>query len=573
MLSIISCHIRAPSVLRRAHPIARALAALTTVAVLAPVLVAATIPADDARIVKVTVYRDRAEVVERAVVQLPTGASTIEFGGIPIGVESDSVRVAAEGVPATLGTVEIRELVVEPVETPEWQAAQDEVRRLEREIGALDEDDAVDKELFKFLRAMGKVTAESAARDLGEARADPEAMNGIYEMMQSRLRALGNAKLERQEQRRELQEQLDLATARMRTLRPAASIRSRVAAVAVESSGPGRLTLRLSYLVPGASWRPTYRATLDADAGEVALIAEGVVRQATGQDWSGVELHLSSASPAVGVQPPMLVSWFLRPLNPNSIEEKVVVSAEAPVRGRFYQNVLTLTPGVQDGDDVSVASGAFETEIVRSAYNVAFRVPGDSDVPADGTDHRVVLRQETLKANVVHRTVPGVEDRAFLTAVTTSPKAYPLLAGPVRVFTGGAYLGSFPLKETGPGVELTIPFGVDNRIEVLRVPEPEMKSREGWTGKQKQVHKVERTIVTNLMDREATLVLEDRLPVSEDERIVVQIGDATTQGYRDSERRPGVKLWTIELAPGEKREIVLDYTVRYPREITLPGLE
>jgi uncharacterized protein (TIGR02231 family) len=549
------------------------LAALTAAALLTPVLVAATIPADDARIVKVTVYRDRAEVIERAVVQLPAGSSTIEFGGIPFGVESDSVRVAAEGVPATLGTVEIRNLVEEPVETPEWQAAQDEVRRLERAIAALDEDDAVDQELLKFLRAMGKVTAESSARDMGEARADPEAMNGIYEMMQSRLRALANAKLERGEQRRDLREELELATAHMRTLRPAASIRSRVAAVAVESSGAGRLTLRLSYLVPGASWRPTYRATLDAEAGELALVAEGVVRQSTGQDWSGVELHLSSASPAMGVQPPMLMSWFLRPVNPNSIEESQGALAMEAKDARFYQNTYDLAPGIVDGHAEPVPAAPLETEIVRSAYNVAFRVPGSSDVPADGTDHRMVLRQETLRANVVHRTVPGADDRAFLTAVTTSPDAFPLLAGPVRVFTGGAYLGSFSLKETGPGVELTIPFGVDNRIEILRVPEPEMKSREGWTGKQKQVHKMERTIVHNLMDRPATLVLEDRLPVPEDERIDVQVGDATTQGYRDSERRPGVKLWTIELAPGEKREIVLDYTVRWPRDLYLPGLE
>ena len=430
----------------------------------------------------------------------------------------------------------------------------------------------MDQELLKFLRSMGKVTAETSARDMGEGRADPEAMNGIYEMMQTRLRALGNAKLERGERRRELKEALELATARMRTLRPAASIRSRVAAVAVESSGSGRLTVRLSYLVPGASWRPTYRATLDADGGEVALVAEGVVRQATGQDWSGVELHLSSASPAKGVAPPMLIPWFLRPDLAFSRARGAFAEVD-PEADLYYQNTLQLAPGVADGDGVPVSAEALQTEIVRSAYNVAFRVPGSSDVPADGTDHRMVLRHETLKANVVHRTVPGVDDRAFLTAVTTSPEAYPLLAGPVRVFTGGAYLGSFPLKETGPGVELTVPFGVDNRIEVLRVPEPEMKSREGWTGKQKQVHKVGRTIVTNLMDHEATLVIEDRLPVSEDERIVVQIGDGTTQGYRDSERRPGVKLWTIELAAGEKREIVLDYTVRYPREMNLPGLE
>lgn len=548
-----------------------ALAAFTAFALLAPAVLAATVPADDARIVKVTVYRDRAEVVERAVVELPPGASTVEFAGIPIGVESDSVRVAAEGVPATLGTVEIREIAQEPVETAEWQATQDEVRRLERELALLDEGDAVDRELFQFLQAMGTVAADRSAREMGEARADPEAMNGIYEIMQSRLRGLAESKLERQEQRRELSEELELATARMRTLRPAASIRSRVAAVAVESSRAGRLTVRLSYLVPGASWRPTYRATLDADAGEVSLVAEGVVRQSTGQDWSGVELHLSSASPAVGVEPPMLVSWFLRPFNSNSVEELEGAFAFKTEEGHVYQNVLTPAPVVQQ--EPSVSATPLETEIVRSAYNVSFRVPGSSDVPADGTDHRMVLRQETLKANVVHRTVPGIDDRAFLTAVTTSPEAYPLLAGPVRVFTGGAYLGSFPLKETGPGVELTIPFGMDNRIEVLRVPEPEMKSREGWTGKHKQVHRTERTIVTNLMDRPATLVVEDRLPVSEDERIVIQIGDATTLGYRDSERRPGVKLWTIELAPGEKREIVLDYTVRWPRDVQLPGLE
>ena len=150
MFNIIPSQIRFPSALRRTRSIVRALGAITAVALLTPVFFAAAIPADDARIVKVTVYRDRAEVVERAVVQLPAGASTIEFGGIPIGVESDSVRVAAEGVPATLGTVEIRELVVEPVETPEWQAAQDEVRRLEREIAALDEDDAVDQEPVSY---------------------------------------------------------------------------------------------------------------------------------------------------------------------------------------------------------------------------------------------------------------------------------------------------------------------------------------------------------------------------------------------------------------------------------------
>jgi uncharacterized protein (TIGR02231 family) len=544
---------------------------LAVLAVLVTLVTAeAAIPASDARIVEVTVYRDRAEAVREATVDLPAGASTIEFSGIPYGIEPDSVRVTAEGVPATLGAVEIQDFVEEPRETEEWRAARDEVQRLERQVSEFDESDAVDGRLRDFLNSLGEVTAKKTSSEMTEGRADPETIKAIYALMETKLRSLADAKLDRKDRRRELGEQLKVARARLQTLRPQTAIRWRVAAVEVEAARAGRLSLRLSYLAPGASWVPTYRATLDADSNEVTLISEGVVRQSTGEDWSGVELHLSSASPARGVEPPMLMSWVLRPSMPARggfavIEERV---AEADVDGRIYQNILTLAPGTAD-EPAAVA----ETEVVRSAYNVSFRVLGASDVPADGRDHRVTLRRETLDANVVHRTVPGIDARAFLTAVTTSPREYPLLAGRVRVFTGGAYLGSFPLKETGPGVELTIPFGVDNRVEIIRVPEPEKRSREGWTGKQRQVHKYERTIVHNLMDREVTLVLEDRLPVSEDERIVVEMGEKTTPGYKDSERRPGVKLWTIELAGGEKREIELEYTVRHPRDIHLVGLE
>jgi hypothetical protein len=67
--------------------------------------------------------------------------------------------------------------------------------------------------------------------------------------------------------------------------------------------------------------------------------------------------------------------------------------------------------------------------------------------------------------------------------------------------------------------------------------------------------------------------LEDRVPVSEDERIEVEMDMSTTPGSRPSERRPGVLLWTFDLAAGETREIVLAYRVRYPRDLLVPGLD
>jgi uncharacterized protein (TIGR02231 family) len=342
-----------------------------------------------------------------------------------------------------------------------------------------------------------------------------------------------------------------------------------VAAVELEAQRSGSLTLRLAYVVPRAMWYPSYRATLDATTGDVSWVAEGVVRQNTGEDWSQVDMRLSTASPAQGVEPPFLTPRVLRPAESLALGE---ARGAMEKEERFYQNVSPLAPGVADASVEEAATS--QAALVKSAYNVAFSVPGASDVPADGRDHRVALRSETLPGKLVHRTVPGMTSLAYLTSVTRSPAEYPLLAGTVRVFAESAYLGSFRLDETGPGLELTVPFGVDNRLEVIRVELPKSAGKQGLTGKQREVEYAYRTQLHNLQDRPVTLVLEDRIPVSEDERIVVELDDKkTTEGFEDSPRRPGVKLLTLDLEPGEKREILFAYSVRYPKDLAVAGLE
>jgi uncharacterized protein (TIGR02231 family) len=557
--------VRVPHRLLCSTATALPLLAFPLVLVASGVTRAASIEAPGGRIVEVTVFRDRAEMIREVRVDLPAGASTVELAGIPFGVESDSLRLSAEGVPAILGAVEIREQAEEPAETEEWIAARDEVRRLEAEIAALQAAAGVDDELRSFLGSIRAATATTESTKLGEGKADPETISTVYTILRDRLGELSRGRLERADRERELREKLEVAKAKLATVRPRAGIRSRVATVEVETSRAGALELRLAYVAPGASWRPSYRASLDAASGDVNLVAEGVVRQNTGEDWTGVTLRLSTASPARGVEPPLLTSWVLRPVVPEEVAKRQRSLEKDEAKVGAYQNVLSLAPGVPAAETPAEA-GVAEAGLSRSAYNVAFEVPGRSDVPADG------LRTETLAGNLVYRTVPQFAPLAYLTSVTTSPADYPLLAGPVRVFAGGAYLGSFPLEEKGPGVELTLPFGADNRVEVVRLPQPKSSGRSGF-GKQREVEMEFRTQVHNLLDHPVKLVLEDRVPVSEDDRIEVEIGKQTTPGYRDSERRPGVKLWTVDLEAGEKREFVLAYTVRYPRDMVVPGIE
>src|SRR5882757_11538431 len=57
----------------------------------------------DAPIVAVVVYPDRARVTRRGRITVPAGDQTVYVGGLPLGLQEDSVRVAGRGPAAVLG--------------------------------------------------------------------------------------------------------------------------------------------------------------------------------------------------------------------------------------------------------------------------------------------------------------------------------------------------------------------------------------------------------------------------------------------------------------------------------------
>jgi uncharacterized protein (TIGR02231 family) len=541
-----------------------------------PAAQAMTVDATKARIVDVTAYPDRAEVVREVTVDVPSGASMVQFKDIPATAEADSLRVTAKGVPAVLGAVTIRMRADAPKETPEQIALRDEVKRLERELAKLASQDRVSAELRDFLKSLRASTAQRSSEEIGAGKSDPASIAAVYDLMARRLNELGESALTRSDAAAKLARDLEIARAKLSAAPAAGSIRSRVADAEIDAKQAGPLTLRLSYLVAGASWTPAYRATLDPASGEIALVSEAVVRQGTGEDWNGVSLRLSTAAPARGVAPPEMESLLLRPM-PAERDFKTAaggIAYERPAPARFHQNNLPIAPDLQAYDALEKKDAEIaQAEIVHSAYNVAFEVPGKPDVPADGADHRVVLRQESLPGTLTYRAAPSLEEAVFLTSVVRAPAQYPLLAGAMRVLAGGAYLGVYGVPETAPGAELNPPFGRDNRIKIARVEQPEVRSFEGLTNRTGQVAHQSKTTVENLRDRAVTVVVEDRVPVSEDERIVVEMGKATTADHTPSKTRPGVVSWKLTLAPHEKKDVVLSYTVRYPKEMLVAGLE
>ncbi|WP_224246544.1 DUF4139 domain-containing protein [Hyalangium gracile] len=69
-----------------------------------------------------------------------------------------------------------------------------------------------------------------------------------------------------------------------------------------------RAELSVEYFIPGARWAPSYQCRLSRDCRQVELVMRALVCQASGEDWRGVKLVLSTAAPMTWTELPELSS-------------------------------------------------------------------------------------------------------------------------------------------------------------------------------------------------------------------------------------------------------------------------
>lgn len=530
------------------------------------------------RIRRVTVHPDRAEVTRVADVAVPAGSSEIRFTDLPEHLDEDSLVVAARGVSAILGSVELRHDMSSAAPQADLAAAEADIRRIEAETARLAAEEGTDRELRKYLDAL----RDGAARPPAEAHLavspNTDALSRMLAFLRGAHSEIASREVARQSRRVALADELRAAQARRDAARPAPSRRMRSALVRVQASEAGSLRVELSYVVGGASWRPAYRATLDPNASIVHLVSEAVVAQVTGEDWEDVALTLSTSAPDDGLEPPVLVSWMIVP-QPLGIAQGVartetmeVVSGGLALQlpTASIQSFKLITSGAS-ARDAEQSSGVALASVLSTGHDVNYVVPGESDVASDSSEHRLTLRSDALRARLSYRVVPSLSEEAWAIAEVKAPEDRPLLAGGVRVISAGTLLGEFDMEETAPGDDLTIPFGADRRVKVTRIAQPPERSEKG-SARDRTVRASFRTTLENRRDAPVRVTLEERVPVSQEERITVKLGEATTEGSIEAEDRPGIRAWELELAPKAARTVTLEYVVRHPRDITISGL-
>ncbi|UCD56130.1 MAG: DUF4139 domain-containing protein, partial [Candidatus Hydrogenedentota bacterium] len=90
-------------------------------------------------------------------------------------------------------------------------------------------------------------------------------------------------------------------------------------------------------------------------------------------------------------------------------------------------------------------------------------------------------------------------------------------------------------------------------------------------GKKKERNFKDKMTIENHKSRPIDLLLIDHVPVSQHEDIEVS-GIKFSEKPTESDPEKGIVTWKLSLGPGEKREIIVEFTVTHPLDMPVTGL-
>jgi hypothetical protein len=269
----------------------------------------------------VSVYRRGATVVRRAVLgaaELAGGVpAELELVGLPLSLVDGSAQVQIVAVePSSVDVVATAVRVgihVQPGLPAPPAPAQQELDDVAAEIESTTELMALIEHELSLLTSLPVPERPTAE----EGRPPPPAPLAMRLALEAFADGAGDARRRQrrtlQTRLRELERQQAALLERVRASSTAAEVKrselSKSLVIPLRVTGaPTQIVVEVRYHVPGARWVPAYQVKLARDGSSATIQQRAHVVQASGEDWQGVRLKLSTAEPTRPTSLPKLAS-------------------------------------------------------------------------------------------------------------------------------------------------------------------------------------------------------------------------------------------------------------------------
>ena len=508
----------------------------------------------------VTVYPDAAVVTRVASLDLPAGDSVLAFKDLPLALDPASLRVAGSGeAKIAIGAVDAN---VEPAAAKPAQHAiearlaslKDERQALRAKIDAL-------KAKHDMILAYSKASPEKLTLD--SKPLDISQWSAAWDVVANGLAKVDDELRPAEAKASALDDEIKALEAERQ--RPPAAPARRAASIALSAAAPTRATITLSYRIAGAGWIAAYDATLDTTGAKtVSLARRALLSQHTGEDWSNVALTVSTARVARAVNAP-----DVRPVKIDFWQPPVVYAPESAARAPAPPQAAAALQPKSEAAMAKPAAPAEETvaQGEASAYSAEFKIPGRVSLAADGAQKSFLLARVDAPTSILLKAAPGLDQTAYVEAHLTNAGDAPLLAGEVALHRDDMFVGRARLGFVAPGDGFDLGFGADDKVKVTRAPVNRKENEPTWYNQTKIETREFKTTVKNLHDFPVKAQVVDETPYSENAAITAELLPQTTPPTeKQVDDKRGVMSWTLDLQPGESKDIRLAYRMKWPAD-------
>ena len=489
---------------------------------------------------RVSILEDRAKVERRGKVEIGSGLTILRVEKVSpvIWDKSLLVRVEGEGDGPVKDVKVLRKPLALREELPEKEAAlKEEIRCLQEELGSLESEQERLGDLLALWDQSYSLTIDDLVGDVRFAREPDEALLAS-------LQELEDEQLEKQRRQVELEFEEEKKREKLRDLEqqfnalrtPSSSCRADLE-IEVYSEYPRSLELLCVYLVGAAAWRPRHRAFWAGECGEEALLrfeTEACVWQNSGEDWDDVKLFFSTERASLGYEAPRLHSDLVE-IREKSADERVELREE---------EIATLGLGKAQGDE---ASDRQVFGIEDGGEVKELEGPDRASIPSDGKPYRLALFSFQSKVEWGRRLMAELSPMVFRWTRCLNESSQALLPGPVELIYQGGILARSKISYVAPKERFELNWGPDPELRVHRYDhrrEKEASMLSSWVD-------VEHDVViklSNLSVREKSLVVKERIPVSEVEKVKLHFKGCQSEKKPSGPDENGMLRWELKLS-------------------------
>jgi uncharacterized protein (TIGR02231 family) len=508
-----------------------------------------------AEIKHVTVFPDRAQVDQEASVAIQPGKLVYRLTALSPYIDVQSIQVKGSGDFIILSVNHQNNYLQNLEDSPEVKGIRSQIETLQIKVEDEKAAIAILKEKGAFLLANRDIPSKQTAFSA-------EQFKSIMDLYTKNIEQVSVTSLMKERLIRDYEKQIaalqkQIADKLGRQQLPSGEISVTVTA---DKQLTGRLNF--SYVVSNAGWYPSYDIRVDDIKNPVTILYKANVYQNSGVEWKDVRLSFSNATPWIAGDIPVLYPWFVDFYTPPNAPVMIRGSASVSKRSK---EAVPMEISASDAVSMAKESAPVPVEKKIGETTVTFDVNLPCSVASDGKQQTVEIQRLTAPAEYKYVSTPKLSQVAYLTANINDWAKLSLQSGEATLYFENSFVGKSNINVSQLTDTLALSLGSDNSLIIKREKRVDFTNRKTIGPNKTETYSF-LISVRNNKSVPVKITLSDQIPISSNNGISVDPAELTGGKLNT---QTGEVRWDLELNKQETRQVILTYSVKYPKDKTV----